>query len=88
MHEMSLMNSLMNKVHELAEQQGAKRVSGLRIRLGALSHFTKAHFKEHFDIAARGSIAEGATLDLKLMTDETDPDAQGVVLESIEVEIE
>lgn len=86
MHEMSLLNSVMNKVNELAAKEGANRVVGLKLRLGALSHFTKEHFQEHFEIASRGSLAEGARLDLVLMTDETDPDAQGVVLESVELE--
>ena len=86
MHEMSVLNSLMNKVDELTAAQGSARVVSLRVRLGALSHFTKEHFQEHFDIAARGTAAEGARLHLVQMTDATDPNAQGVVLESIEFE--
>jgi hydrogenase nickel incorporation protein HypA/HybF len=86
MHEMSLLNALMNKIADLAAAEGAERVVSLRLRLGALSHFTEAHFTEHFLIASRGTIAEGARLHLTLMTDETDPDAQGVVLESVELE--
>ena len=86
MHEMSLMNGLMNKVRNLADEQGAKRVVAMTVRLGALSHFTAGHFRDHFEIAAAGTPAEGARLDLRLSTDERDPDAQGVVLESIEVE--
>lgn len=86
MHEMSLLNNLMNKITELAAERNSPRVVGLKVRLGALSHFTEEHFTEHFVIASRGTIAEGARLDLKLMTDETDPDAMGVVLESVELE--
>ena len=86
MHEMSLFNRLMNKVEELAQEHGATRVSGMTLRLGALSHFTPEHFREHFNIVAKGGIAEGAQLELRQMTDETHPDAQGIVLESIELE--
>lgn len=86
MHEMSVLNSLMNKVSQLAAEQGSHRVTGLKVRLGALSHFTNEHFQQHFEIASKGSVAEGATLHVTLMQDETDPNAQGVVLESIEFE--
>ena len=33
------------------------------VRLGALSHFTPEHFREHFEDASRGTIAEGAEVD-------------------------
>ena len=86
MHEMSVLNNLMKKVAELGEQHGSARVVSMKLRLGALSHFTPEHFREHFEFASRGTIAEGARLDLMMMTDETDRDAQGVVLESLEFE--
>ncbi|MDD9943828.1 MAG: hydrogenase maturation nickel metallochaperone HypA [Myxococcales bacterium] len=87
MHEMSLLNSLMNKLHEVAAHSGGRRVVALRVRLGALSHFSPEHFREHFAIASKGTLAEGARLELQVMGDIHDPDAQGVVLESIECEV-
>jgi hydrogenase nickel incorporation protein HypA/HybF len=56
------------------------------VRLGALSHFTPEHFEQHFRDSARGTIADGAVVDAILETSTTDPSAQGVVLESVEVE--
>ena len=56
------------------------------VRLGALSHFTVEHFREHFEDASRGTLAEGAEIDAELRTDPTEAEAQGVVLESIDVE--
>jgi hydrogenase nickel incorporation protein HypA/HybF len=86
MHEMSLMNNLMSQIETLAREHDAKTVSGIKIRLGALSHFSTEHFKEHFDIVAKGSLAEGAELDIELLTDENDPLAYDIVLEEIEVD--
>ena len=60
----------------------------IRVRLGALSQFTPDHFREHFEDASRGTLAEGAAVEAQLGTDPTAPDAQGVVLESIDVEWE
>ncbi len=62
-------------------------VTRIRVRLGALSHFTPHHFREHFEDASRGTIAEGAEVESELGTDPTEPTAQGVVLESIDVEL-
>ena len=84
MHEKALMDDLMRKIE--AEASGA-RVTRIRVRLGALSHFTEAHFREHFEHASRGTIAEGAAVEAELRSDPTEPDAQGVVLESIDVEL-
>jgi hydrogenase nickel incorporation protein HypA/HybF len=87
MHEASLMTDLMRRVTALAEQKGAIRVSGLQVWLGALSHFSPEHFREHFQQAAQGTIAEDATLNVTLSHDITHKDAQSVMLQSIEVEV-
>ncbi len=86
MHEFSLVTHLIRKVSSLALEQGATRVSGLTVRLGALSHISSDHFREHFNHASQGTIAEGAQLTINVLRDETDPMAQEVVLEGIEVE--
>jgi len=81
------MADLIRELEARARAEGAVRVTRVRVRLGALSHFTGAHFREHFEDAARGTLAEGAAVDAELRTDPTEPAAQGVVLESIDVEL-
>jgi hydrogenase nickel incorporation protein HypA/HybF len=85
MHEKALMDDLMAKILAVAESEGGARVVRIRVHLGALSHFTPGHFREHFDDAARGTLAEGAAVEADLGTDITAPNATGVVLESVEV---
>jgi len=85
MHEKALMDDLMARILTVAESEGGVRVVRIRVHLGALSHFTPAHFREHFDDAARGTLAEGAAVEADLGTDVTAPNATGVVLESVEV---
>ena len=87
MHEKALMDDLMRKIAAEASAEGGGRVTRIRVQLGALSHFTEAHFREHFEHASRGTIAEGAVVEAELRTDPTEPNAQAVVLESIELEI-
>jgi hydrogenase nickel incorporation protein HypA/HybF len=86
MHERKLMEDLMAKIGSEAAAAGAARVTHVRVRLGALSHFTDVHFREHFADASRGTVADGAEVETELRADPTEDEAQGVVLESIEVE--
>jgi hydrogenase nickel incorporation protein HypA/HybF len=85
-HEKALMDDLLRKLEAEAQAEGGGRVTRIRVRLGVLSHFTEAHFREHFEDAARGTLAEGAAVEAELRTDPTEPEAQGVVLESIDLE--
>ena len=86
MHEFHLMNKLFNKILELADEQQATKVTKVSVKLGALSHMSPSHFKEHFDEAARGTIAENAVIDAEESDDISDPNAQVVLLKSIDVE--
>jgi hydrogenase nickel incorporation protein HypA/HybF len=81
------MNDLMRTIESQARAEDARRVTRIRVRLGALSHFTPAHFREHFEDASRGTLAEGAEVVAELRADPTEAEAQGVVLESIDVEV-
>ena len=87
MHERALMDDLLRRIETEARAQGARRVTRVSVRLGALSHVTPAHFREHFAWAARGTIAEGAEVESELRTDPTEREAQGIVLASVEVEL-
>ena len=87
MHEQALMREVVARVEAVAREEGASRVTLVRVRLGALSHFTPEHFREHFEDAARGTVAEGADVEAELRDDPTEPGAQGVVLESVELEL-
>lgn len=86
MHEFSLIKDLMRKIAALAAEQGAAKVTGVRVKLGALAHISPDHFREHFEEAAIGTVAEGAQLVVDLNPDETDPHAQDILLDSVEVE--
>jgi hydrogenase nickel incorporation protein HypA/HybF len=86
MHEFSLINDLMRKIDAIAREQGARRVVGVKVTLGALSHLSPDHFREHFEAAATGTIAEAAKLDIEILRDECDPHSQDILLDSVEVE--
>jgi len=85
MHEFSLMKDLMGKITAVAEDQNARRVTRVEVWLGALSHMSGEHFTEHFEHSARGTLAEGARLDIQTSTDLADPQAADVRLLSIDL---
>ena len=85
MHEFSLMADLLRKIERLAKDAESDKVTAVRVRLGALSHITPDHFREHFRDAIVGTVAEGATLDVEQSEDEQAPDAQDILLESVDV---
>jgi hydrogenase nickel incorporation protein HypA/HybF len=79
------MDDLVGKVLAVADAEGASAVTRIRVRLGALSHFTPEHFVEHWVDASRGTVAESAEVDATMDVDLAGAAAQGVVLESVEV---
>ena len=85
MHEHSLMLDLMGKLEQLAQREGAERVVCVRVHLGALSHFSAEHFREHFERAALGGICEDAVLEIEVGADVTASDADGVSLRSVDL---
>ena len=86
MHEFSLLADLMKKINQIADSNGVEKVTAVHVSLGALAHISGEHFREHFVHAARGTVAEGATLQVTEKTDRQDPLAQEILLESVEVE--
>jgi hydrogenase nickel incorporation protein HypA/HybF len=86
LHERALMRDVLAWIQELAREEGATRVTRIDVKLGALSHFTPDHFREHFEDASRGSVAEGALVVATIDGDRADARAADVVVESVEVE--
>lgn len=79
------MDGLMGTLLQIAKEKNASRITKVRVWLGALSHLSEEHFKYHFDMAARGTLAEGADIEAEESQDLNDPYAQTVLLQSIDV---
>lgn len=85
MHEFSLMADLLRKIEQLGKDAKTDKVTGVKVKLGALSHITPDHFREHFEAVIVGTIAEGATLEIEQSDDQSDPNAQDILLESVDI---
>jgi hydrogenase nickel incorporation protein HypA/HybF len=70
-----------------ARDAGAKRVTGVEVWLGALSRLSAQDFREHFAHEARDTVAEGAELRIEVSSDLNHPQAQSVVMNSVDLEV-
>lgn len=86
MHELSLIRDLLRKIEQIAAEQQASRVVAVGVRIGALAHISADHFREHFVDGVRGTLADGARLDIETGTDTGEPQAQSIVLTRIDVQ--
>ena len=85
MHEFSLIKDLIHKITTLAHEQHASKVIGVTVKLGALSHISPDHFREHFIHSSRGTIAEGAQINIEILSNTNEQLSQKVVIDNIEI---
>lgn len=65
MHEMSLMESVLEIVEEEARKAGATRVRAVRLAIGELSHVEPEAMRFCFDAVVHGTIAAEAVLEIE-----------------------
>ena len=85
MHEFSLMRDLMAKIVDVAEINQAREVTRVEVWLGALCHVSGPHFTEHFEDAARGTLAQGAEVKIEVSEDIHHPRAADIRLVRVDV---
>jgi hydrogenase nickel incorporation protein HypA/HybF len=85
MHESTLMRSLIGQVGQIAQAQGAERVVGVTLSVGALTGLSPAHLREHFHLAAAGTVAADARVTITVSADPGDPQAQAIRLTGVEI---
>jgi hydrogenase nickel incorporation protein HypA/HybF len=65
MHEVSIMAEAVRMAVETARAAGARRVTGLRLRVGTLSGAAPEAMRFAWDVVCRDTIAEGAWLEIE-----------------------
>ena len=65
MHELSVCLSLLDQVQRIADEHGATRVERILLRIGPLSGIEAALLQNAYPLAAAGTIAEGAVLEIE-----------------------
>lgn len=85
MHEQSLINNLLEKIHRVADVEQGRLISA-KLRLGALAHISPEHLREHFEQATAGTALEGLKLHIEEQPDIHHTEAQDIILDSLEFE--
>ena len=65
MHELTLMADVMRKVERVAGEAWDYRGIAVHIWLGALARISPEHLRDHFELAARGGVAERAIVGIE-----------------------
>ncbi len=65
MHELSLMQSTLDIVFAEAQRLSARRIHGLRMRIGALSGVVPESLEFAFEALTEGTLAQGARLEIE-----------------------
>jgi hydrogenase nickel incorporation protein HypA/HybF len=68
MHEVSIMQEAVRMAVEAARKSGATRVTGLKLRVGALSGVVPEAMRFAWDVVCRSTMAEGASLEIESVT--------------------
>jgi hydrogenase nickel incorporation protein HypA/HybF len=66
MHETHLIEPIIKGIAEHAQKEGARRVTKVRLKVGALTGSKEDSFKETFAVLAKGTLLEGAELEITL----------------------
>ncbi len=85
MHELSLLNDLLKKIRQIAQEQHPASIQSVNIELGALAHISADHFREHFEQAVAGTELATVTLHVAVNNDIHAPTAQDILLRSVDL---
>ena len=67
MHELSLIASVFDILEEKAREHGASQVTAVRLQVGRMSGVVPELLESAFDIYKKGTLAEGARLEIVIV---------------------
>jgi Zn finger protein HypA/HybF involved in hydrogenase expression len=85
-HELTAIAGLVRQANAAASEHGARRLVGVTVQVGALSHLSATTLERLFPDVTRGTALEGAWLRIETCSDIADPDAAELMLVSVDVE--
>jgi Zn finger protein HypA/HybF involved in hydrogenase expression len=83
MHKLSLTADLIRKRDSIAHEQHPAKIIDVTIKLGALTHVSVPHLREHFVQACRGTPLESTRLAMEIGTDLSDLHAQDILFHRV-----
>lgn len=65
MHELSIVEGILGVVIPRAQEHDVERITLIKLKIGEMSGIVPSCVHEYFKVAARGTIAEGARIDIE-----------------------
>jgi len=65
LHELTIALGLLDEIAQEAQRQGARKVTAVHLRVGALSGVVPSALEFSWDLAAEGTIAQGSRLNIE-----------------------
>jgi len=86
MHEEAMLRDVVRKAEEVARRQSASRVTRVRLWVGARSHLAGPELKDRWAHAVSGTALSGADVEVEVSRDRSDPNADRLILRSLDVD--
>ena len=86
MHEEAMLRDVIRKAENVARREGGQRVTRVRLWVGARSHLGGPELTARWAHAVAGTPLSGAEVEIELSRDSSDPNAENVMLRSLDVE--
>lgn len=86
MHEEAMLRDLVRKAEEVARGAGGRRVTRVRLWAGARSHVNGPELPARWEALVVGTPLSGAEVEVESSHDLRDPNADRVMLRSLDVE--
>jgi len=67
MHEMSVVQNIIDILEEQARAYGARKIVSVHLEFGVLTAIVPSAIQLAFDVLAKDGLAEGATLDIRII---------------------
>jgi hydrogenase nickel incorporation protein HypA/HybF len=81
-----MIRDVVRKAEEVAHRERAARVTRIRLWVGARSHLTGPELKDRWAHAVTGTVLAGAPVEIETSRDPNDPNAERLVLRSLDVD--
>jgi len=86
MHEIHLLNDLINKLESIARENNAKLITKIELRFGALTHISPEHFKYHFaNMTKDKELFDKTQIDIEII-EEIDDYAFDILIKNVTLE--
>ncbi|HXY12693.1 MAG TPA: hydrogenase/urease maturation nickel metallochaperone HypA [Thermoplasmata archaeon] len=86
MHEEAMLRDVVRRAQDVARSEGGRRVTRVRLWVGARSHLGGPELTARWAHAVTGTALAGASVEVELSRDANDPNAETVMLRSLDVE--